>query len=133
MIILDTSVLSHAWRRATHGGKISEALDMLVKQEDVDLAIPGIVLQELLAKTRTEEQAARLDAQAEGLTLLLASRALHVEAARIASTCLRNGVHASAIDALIAAHTLAVDGVLFTVDDDFKHIAKHTGLRLYVM
>lgn len=133
MIILDTSVLSRAWRRASHDPAIASLLDELAQREEVDLAIPGVVLQELLACTRTDEQAARLDLLTQALTLLLADRELHVEAARVATICARRGIDASAVDSLVAAHTLAVDGVLFTVDDDFKHIAKHTGLRLYVM
>jgi predicted nucleic acid-binding protein len=133
MIVLDTSVLSRVWRRAAHDPTVAAVFDGMAQQEEIDLGLPGIVLHELLACTRTEEEAARLNVLADALTLLLADRELHVDAARIATACARRGIDAGAVDSLIAAHTLRVGGVLFTVDDDFKHIAKHTGLKLYAM
>jgi predicted nucleic acid-binding protein len=86
-----------------------------------------------LGHTKTDEQLARLDRLSRPYLLLLADRDVHILAASVATGCARRGAGVSAIDCLVAAHTLAVDGQLFTLDDDFKHIAKHTGLRLYVM
>jgi predicted nucleic acid-binding protein len=132
MIVVDTSVLSHVWRRSSRKEDVAAHFLGLV-QGSKRLAIPGIVLQELLGHTRTDEQMERLDRLSRPYLLLLADRDVHVLAASVATSCARAGAGVGAVDCLVAAHTLAVDGQLFTLDDDFKHIAKHTGLRLYVM
>jgi predicted nucleic acid-binding protein len=130
MIVIDTSVLSHAFRRAGGGPhRAAEHLGQLIL-DDAELAVPGVALQELLSSTRTGEQHRRLDQKMRAFRLLLATRATHVHAARIATACRRGGITTTPVDCLIAAHTLEIDGFLFTVDDDFRHIAKHTALRL---
>ena len=133
MIVLDTSVLSHAWRRARRDENVAASLTDLIRQRNKTLAIPGIVVQELLAAPRTDEQRDRLEGMTRSFRILLADRELHIEAADIETSCVRRGITPGTVDCLIAAHTLRADADLFTVDEDFKHIAKHTGLRLYVM
>ena len=132
MIILDTSVLSHLWRRSVRNEAVVEHFSDLVRRS-ARLAIPGIVLQEFLGFTKTDEQRERLDQLTRPYLLLLADRAVHVAAAAVATTCARRGVGVGTVDCLVAAHTLAAGGQLFTLDGDFKRIAKHTGLRLYAM
>jgi predicted nucleic acid-binding protein len=66
-----------------------------------------------------------------GFPLLLATRETHVVAAELRSRCRAKGVAAGAVDCLIAAHAIESGAELLTTDEDFKHMAKHTDLRLY--
>jgi predicted nucleic acid-binding protein len=133
MIVLDTSLLSHAYRRRRQRReKPPEVLHLeALIRADVDTAVPGIVLQELLAGVRTVEQLKRVESEVSQLPLLLADRATHIEAAQIANRCRSKGVAVEASDCLIAAQTILAGAELFTVDTDFERIAAHTELRLY--
>ncbi len=132
MIVLDTSVLSLAFRRRRRGAGDPPTVAALRKliADDVPLAVPGIVLQELLSGVRDREQFRRLRASRAGFPVILAQEAHHVRAARINNACRSHGVVCSAIDALIAAVTIESDGSLFTTDLDFQRIAPHCGLKL---
>ncbi len=96
------------------------------------MVVPGICLQEVLSGVRTGEQFARLTSLMSPFPVLLASRAHHLAAARIANACRSGGVAVAAIDALVAALTLEHSARLLTTDDDFRHIAPHCGLKLEV-
>lgn len=129
MIVLDTSVLSAALRRTGRSTATGELLRTLVR-EDIPLAVPGIVLQELLSGVRTSEQFERLRKLMTGFPTLAADRENHVFAARISNACRKAGVSAATVDCLIAAQTLAAGGELATLDEDFRRMARNTGLRL---
>lgn len=130
MIVLETTVLSHAWRRAKRDEAIVATLASLIVSRRT-LGVPGIVIQELLSSTRSKEQRGRLEGETRSFRVLLADRDLHVQAADIATICTQHGIAAASVDCLIAAHALRANAELFTLDEDFVHIAKHTGLRLY--
>jgi len=133
VIVLDTSVLSAAFRRRRQSGAEARAVEALRRllSADAPLAVPGIVLQELLAGVRTEEQFVRLRTLLEPFPLILAERHHHVRAARIANTCRRSGISTSTIDCLIAAIATEHDAPLFTLDRDFARIAPHCSLKLW--
>jgi predicted nucleic acid-binding protein len=95
------------------------------------MVVPSIVLQELLSGVKTEAAFARLDDSLSGFPLLLPTRAIHVQAAHLRSRCRAHGVAAATVDCLIAAHTVAVGGRLFTLDEDFQRIAKLGDLELF--
>lgn len=94
------------------------------------MAIPGIVLQELLSGVRTGDQFERLQAVAEGFPVLAAGRDDHVLAARISNACRTAGVSVTTIDCLIAAQTIVARGKLLTLDRDFARMAPYCGLEL---
>jgi hypothetical protein len=100
-------------------------------EADVPLAIPGIVLQELLTGVRTEAQFSRLEALMRAFPVLEAERRHHVSAARIANVCRRVGITTSTVDCLIASLSVASDAPLFTLDADFLRMAPHCGLRIF--
>ncbi len=132
MIVLDTSLLSHAYRRsATTESSAEVARLRALILDDADLVVPGIVLQELLSGVRGDATLRRLEDELASFRLLLADRETHVAAAALRSTCAAKGVAAASIDCLIAAHAVQVDAELFTLDDDFRHIATHSALRLH--
>ncbi len=132
MIVLDTSILSHVYRRAAQAPGPVRAVAVFVRllEDDEPMAVPSIVLQEVLSGVKTAAAFARLDDVLSGFPLLLPTREIHVRAARLRSQCRVHGIAAATVDCLIAAHTLVVGGQLFTVDEDFAWIAKHSDLEL---
>jgi predicted nucleic acid-binding protein len=134
VILLDTSVLSRAFRRRSPG--LEELRVRAVVEEllagEIALGLPGIVLQEVLTGIRSETQFAELeDRLVASFSIVSAGAADHVEAARLANRCQAAGLSASGPDCLIAV--LAIEGrhELFAIDDDFRTIAKHAPLKLF--
>ena len=133
MILIDTSVLSLAYRRRVKTSPeppLVQTFRRLV-EEDQPIAIPGIVLQELLSGVRTPSEFERLQELMEGFPLLIATHEHHVGAAKIANACHQAGIAASTVDCLIAAMAVAVKSQLLTGDDDFERMAPHCGLQLF--
>jgi predicted nucleic acid-binding protein len=132
LILVDTSVWSLAFRR--RGARQTEPAEARLLRrlilEDVPLAVPGIVLQELLSGLREQSQMARLQTKMSGFPPVLATRADHLEAARLLNDCRRAGVACTTIDALVATLAIRRKASLFTADRDFTYIAEHTPLRL---
>ena len=132
MILLDTSVLSVAFRRRRRTSAEALAADVLAGMiaRDLPLAIPGIVLQELLSGIRNGAQFARLSALVEPFPLIMAERRDHVTGARIANACRGKGLAPSTIDCLIAAMAVGRSALLFTLDEDFQKMVPHCELKL---
>jgi hypothetical protein len=133
MILIDTSVLSLAYRRRIKTSPeppLVQTFRRLV-EEDQPIAIPGIVLQELLSGVRTPSEFERLQELMEGFPLLIATHEHHVGAAKIANACHQAGIAASTVDCLIASMAVTVKAQLFTGDEDFERLAPHCGLELY--
>jgi predicted nucleic acid-binding protein len=132
VIVLDTSVLSLVFRRRGPSDQepwpVAELRKLIA--EDAPLAVPGIILQELLSGVRSSEQFRKLQGAMAGFPILLANESHHLRAAQISNACRRQGVACSTIDALIATLTIAVDGQLLTTDADFARIAPHCGMKL---
>jgi len=132
VILLGTSVLSLVFRRRRTREpepRLVEVVRRMVR-EDVPLAVPGIVLQEVLSGVRTEAQFFRLRNLLEAFPILVAEQRDHVAAARIANACRRKGVTTSAVDCLISALATERDAPLLTLDEDFARIARHSDLKL---
>jgi hypothetical protein len=132
VILVDTSVLSLAFRRrvkTTPEPPFVQRFRRLV-EEDQPVAVPGIVLQELLSGLHTANEFERLENLMEGFPLILAAREHHVAAARIANACRRSGITASTVDCLIAAIAIGTKSQLLTSDEDFERMAPYCGLRL---
>ncbi len=133
MIVLDTSVLSLAFRRK-HADEASspEALELVdLIEEDAPLVVLGVVFQEVLSGVRNARDFRRLERALEGFALKLADREAHRQAAHISNTCREHGVTTFAVDCLIASQSIQLGAELFSTDQDFSHIAQHTSLRLY--
>jgi predicted nucleic acid-binding protein len=132
VILLDTSVLSFAFRRVREGDKEHPAVSLVRRLvvEDAPLVVPGVVVQELLSGLASDQQFARLAKILDSFPTLLADRSDHVAAARIANTCRRAGVPTSTTDCLIAALTVTRGAALLTLDKDFERLTRYCGLRL---
>lgn len=132
MILLDTSILSLAYRRRRVEAEphVVAVLRAMIR-EDAPLAIPGIVLQEVLTGVRSEAQFGRLERALKSFPIVSAEPQHHILAARIANFCRRRGVATSAVDCLIAALVTSNDALLFTLDEDFSRMAPVCGMRLF--
>ena len=134
MIVVDTSVWSLAFRRrGWPNGVMPGVVKLLQKltKEQQQVVVPGIVLQELLSGVKDEAQGERIKELMEGYPLILATKEQHIEASNISNVCRKTGVSAATVDCLIAAQCIMLNGVLLTLDDDFKRISGYCGLRLY--
>lgn len=124
MIIADTSV----WidflrsRRSRNGDAIARLIDT------EQLALPGIVLTELLRGTRGGVQRERLEAELEGATFIEMTSAAWRRAGILMADLDSRGSPIPPSDALIAAAALEFGHELFTRD---KHFDRVPGLRLY--
>jgi len=134
VIVVDTSVWSQAFRRRSWPNdeipSVARLLQKLTREKE-HLGVPGVVLQELLSGVKDPAQGERIKVLMEGYPLLLATKEHYIEAANISNVCRRAGLSAATIDCLIAAQCIMLDGLLLTLDDDFKGISKCCGLRLY--
>lgn len=133
MIVLDTSVLSLAFRRPkTPGDEPVEAAELRrLIEEDAAVAIPGIVMQELLSGVRSIDQFNQLRVNLAGFRVLVADEEQHLKAADLSNRCRWAGISASTIDCLIASMASAQGRTLFTADKDFQIIAPLCGLKLH--
>jgi len=130
--IVDTSVWSIALRRSKRDSEPPPAMVALRKivTEGQPLALPGIVLQELLSGVRSEAEFDRLREVLSPFDVVYAAEEHHIEAARVFTKCRARGVATTAPDALIAATTILEGGKLLTCDRDFAHIATAVDLRV---
>jgi predicted nucleic acid-binding protein len=133
VIVLDTSILSLAFRRRRRPADDPPAVVVLrnLISADIPLAVPGIVVQELLSGVRTKEQFRAIRNMIAGFPILLATESHHLRAAQIFNSCRDNGIGCSTVDALIAALTVENNGRLFTADADFGRIASCSELELF--
>jgi hypothetical protein len=131
VIVLDTSVLSLAFRRRVEPTTPTVTRLCRLVEQDTPLRIPGIVVQELLSGVRSEGEFVRLAGLLAPFSKLLAVMDDHIAAAQISNACRRRGISPSATDCLIAAQAIGVDGALFTTDDDFVALRRHSRLRLF--
>lgn len=133
MILLDTSVLSRVFRRQRPGPaerQLQAAFETLMSSER-SVGLPGIVLQEVLSGLKSEKQLSELRGRLlAAFTIVPASVDDHVQAARLKNLCIGKGVNVSSIDCLIAASTIAGGHELFSVDEDFEAIRRHSDLKL---
>jgi predicted nucleic acid-binding protein len=134
VILIDTSVLSRVFRRR-QPGPVERRLHVVFERlmlSEAPLGLPGIVLQEALSGLASQREFDDLAARFLGaFSVISATTADHVAAARLRNVCMRRGVNASGVDCLIAATAIGGGHELLTLDADFGRIAKHSALRLY--
>jgi hypothetical protein len=134
LIVVDTSVWSLAFRRRSWPRGVTPGIIKLLQKltrEKQRVVVPGVVLQELLSGVKDPAQGERIKELMEGYPLILGTKEQHVEAANISNVCRKAGVPAATVDCLIAAQCILLNGVLLTLDDDFKRISGCCGLRIY--
>lgn len=133
MIVADTSLLSVLLRHKRTGLMTTPHEDVFRQMvtRGVPPSVPGIVVQEILSGVKTDAQFAALGNVLRRFPMLLARSSDHLLAAGLFNTCKRHGVSATLVDCLIAAQTIANGARLWTLDQDFGRIARHSELALF--
>ena len=120
MILCDTSVLSHFFRRSSGADSVvMEEVNRLIESDQV--ALLGIVRQELLSGIKYIQHFERIQSATRALTIYLAEETDHIMAARFFNSCREKGVQGSPIDFLIAAMAVRLKFKIYTTDPDFTH------------
>ena len=123
MIAVDTSTLIAYL--AGEAGRDAEALDQALSGNLARL--PPVVLTETLSAPRAPEQLARV---LLALPILAISDGFWERAGGLRRRVLARGIKAPLADALICQSCLDHDLALLTRDSNFKHFAKHCGMKL---
>jgi len=131
VILLDASILSLAYERRSGAEPPPVAALREMIRDNMTLAIPGIALQELLTGIVSEAHTEQLKTHLSAFQILLATERHHADAARLAQRCRAKHVECAAVEALIAAHSLAAGGELFTVAANMEAVARAAGVRLF--
>jgi hypothetical protein len=133
MILLDSSVLSQAYRRRRGERPEHPVVDRLRQKirDNVALGVPGIVVQELLSGVRDEAPFRQLQEYLEAFPLVLADQEDHSVGARLFNVCRSRGITATLVDCLIAAQAITRSAQLWSLDSDFERIARYSGLKLF--
>ena len=133
-VLVDTCIWSLAFRRrsgvpGSDSALVSE-LEELIRENRAQLI--GPVRQELLSGISDEKQYESLRRLIRAFTDEPLRLADFEHAARIANNCRRNGIAASAIDALMCAVAMERSWSVFTSDRDFAGYATIIPLSLHL-
>ena len=127
MILVDTSVWHLSLRKPLRkpGPTDHPAVRRLTSdlRKDRDVALIGVILQEVLQAFRHEATARRLVDYFDGFPCLAIHRAEYIAAGKLHRRCRSHGISASTADCLIAAAAQAHRCPLLTTDADFERIA----------
>lgn len=130
-LVVDTSVWSLVLRRSrvveTH--PLVRIFRLHIEAND-GIFLVGNILQELLDGLRDKKDFDRLRTSLEPFPLVPLVRGTYAAAAELRQHCRSKGVQAGPVDCLIAAACIEYGFPLLTADQDFAHIAKHSGLLL---
>jgi len=130
MIVVD----SNTWGDFFNGTSSPhvERLDSALREEE-DLAVLPIIITEVLQGFRTEKGFRQAQRVLLRLPVIQPAVDCHVRAARLFRSLRRKGITVrGAVDCIIAQTCLDLDAVLLSPDADFRHISRHTSLRLWV-
>ena len=129
MMIVDSNTWADFFNgvQSPHANRLEAALD-----EEEDLAVIPIIITEVLQGFRTDTGFQRAQRVLVSLPVIHPTVDCHVRAARMFRSLRRKGVTVrGAVDCVIAQSCLDIGAELLSPDADFRHIARHTSLRLW--
>jgi len=130
MIACDTSALSQFLRRSpVTQNDVALKVEKLI--ESNELALFGIVRQELLSGIKLPAHFERIDLTTQALPLFFADDEDHTTAARFFNTCRSKGIQGSPIDFLICAMAVKRKFPIYTTDPDFELYEPIIPIELY--
>jgi predicted nucleic acid-binding protein len=130
MIACDTSALSQFLRRSpVTQNDVALKVEKLI--ESNELALFGIVRQELLSGIKLPAHFERIDLTTQALPLFFADDEDHTTAARFFNTCRSKGIQGSPIDFLICAMAVKRKFLIYTTDPDFELYEPIIPIELY--
>jgi len=130
-ILVDTSVWSLTLRRKSGIVNQEAVILMNLIEQGEDIYLLGIILQEILQGIKNPKDFHVLEQYFEAFPLIGLTREDHVKAAELKNNLIKKGKQISTIDALIASTAISHNCYLFTTDEDFKHIVRHSKLQLF--
>jgi predicted nucleic acid-binding protein len=130
MIACDTSALSQFLRRSpVTQNDVALKVEKLIDSNE--LALFGIVRQELLSGIKLPAHFERIDLTTQALPLFFADDEDHTTAARFFNTCRSKGIQGSPIDFLICAMAVKRKFLIYTTDPDFELYEPIIPIELY--
>jgi predicted nucleic acid-binding protein len=130
MIACDTSALSQFLRRSPDAqNDVALKVEKLIDSNE--LALFGIVRQELLSGVKLPAHFERIDLTTQALPLFFADDEDHTTAARFFNTCRAKGIQGSPIDFLICAMAVKRKFLIYTTDPDFELYEPIIPIELY--
>jgi predicted nucleic acid-binding protein len=130
MIACDTSALSQFLRRSPDAqNDVALKVEKLIDSNE--LALFGIVRQELLSGIKLPAHFERIDLTTQALPLFFADDEDHTTAARFFNTCRSKGIQGSPIDFLICAMAVKRKFLIYTTDPDFELYELIIPIELY--
>jgi predicted nucleic acid-binding protein len=130
-LFVDTSIWSLALRRDRPGPSREVTALAAAIGNGEPILTTGLVLQELLQGFSGPKSRDQIVDRFSSLPLLAPDRDDHVRAAGLRNHCRRNGVQVGTIDALLAQLCIRHDLTMLTTDQDFRHIADYSTLKLW--
>ena len=130
MIACDTSALSQFLRRSPDTQN-DAALKVEKLIDSNELALFGIVRQELLSGIKLPAHFERIDLTTQALPLFFADDEDHTTAAGFFNTCRAKGIQGSPIDFLICAMAVKRKFPIYTTDPDFELYEPVIPIELY--
>ena len=128
MLLVDSSIWISYF--GLQSSPIAEKLEALIYPIN-QVWITGIIFQEVLQGIRNKKSYDLTQKILGKFPFLLPSYETHQKAAELFQTMSSRGKTPSTIDVLIASIAIENKAGLFTLDEGFKRIARHSSLKLY--
>jgi len=131
-LFVDTSVWSLALRRDSEVDVLEVKALKQALADGTQIVTTGLVLQELLQGFSGPKAKADIVNRFAAIPFVSPDRSDHIEAANLRNTCRRAGVQVGTIAAILAQLCIRHDLTMLTTDNDFRHMAKHCDLKLWI-
>jgi hypothetical protein len=128
---VDTSVWSLALRRDPPSSAIQVRTLIRAIETGEIILTTGLILQELLQGFSGPRARQQILDRFSAVPLLIPDRDDHIRAAALRNHCRRAGMQIGTIDALLAELCIRHDLTMLATDNDFKHIAAHSALKIW--
>lgn len=130
-LFVDTSVWSMLLRRDRPDDLPEVTALVRALETGHRVVTTGLVLQELLQGFSGPKAQGQVIERFAAFPMLSPAREDHIAAAQLRNHCRKRGVQVATIDALLAQLCIHHDLTLLTLDEDFRHIAKHSDLQMW--
>ena len=128
--LIDTSVWSEALRRKKNSKSLSTTILSGLILNEYDIILVGMILQEILSGITDKKLFNEISHTLSDFPFIEATKKNYIYAAELRNLLKTKGITAGSFDFLIASIAIQNNLTLVTLDKDFKHIAKHTDLKL---
>jgi predicted nucleic acid-binding protein len=128
---VDTSVWSLALRRDAPSSAVQVKALVRAIEGGETILTTGLVLQELLQGFSGPKARDQILDRFSSVPLLVPDRTDHVAAATLRNGCRRKGVQIGTVDALLAQLCIRHDLTMLTTDQDFRHVADLSALKVW--